>query len=79
MATDPQPVSKPVIEDNIRRTVERTTLRKIRGVLAELGRQEQEGRRFGLGIYAVCGSGLVADLVRRRAGPALRIGWSPMD
>ena len=71
VATDPQPLSKPVIEDNIRRTVERTALRKIRGVLDALEREEQEDRRFRLGIYAVCGTlvllliWFVADLVLR--------------
>jgi hypothetical protein len=55
MAMDPKPPNKPVIEDNVRRTVERTALRKVRGVLDALQRDEQDDRRFRLGVYAVCG------------------------
>jgi hypothetical protein len=69
---DPKPPpNKPVIDDNVRRTVERSALRKVRGVLDALEREEQEDRRFRLGIYAVCGVlvllliWIVADLVLR--------------
>lgn len=56
MAKDPKrPSSKPVIDDNVQRTVERTALRKVRGVLDALEREEQDDRRFRLGVYAVCG------------------------
>lgn len=72
MAMDPKPPpNKPVIDDNVRRTVERTALRKVRGVLDALEREEQDDRRFRLGIYAVCGIlvllliWIVADLVLR--------------
>jgi hypothetical protein len=80
MATDPKPPNKPVIDDNVRRTAERTALRKVRGVLDALEREEQEDRRFRLGIYAVCGRpGPFADLDRRSSGSTLRIGGSPAD
>jgi hypothetical protein len=62
MVTDPKPPNNPVIDDNIRRTVERTALRKVRGVLDALERGEREDRRFRLGIYAVCGT-LVLQLI----------------
>ena len=53
MAMDPKPpANKHVIEDNVRRTVERTALRKIRNVLDALEGDEQHDRRFRLGIYA---------------------------
>ncbi len=72
IAMDPKPPpNKPVIDDNVRRTVERSALRKVRGVLDALEREEQEDRRFRLGIYAVCGVlvllliWIVADLVLR--------------
>ena len=56
MAMDPKPPpNKPVIEDNVRRTVERTALRKVRGVLDALERDEHDDRRFRLGVYAACG------------------------
>ena len=48
------PPNKPVIDDNVRRTVERTALRKVRGVLDALEREEQDDRRFRFGVYAVC-------------------------
>ena len=50
MTTDPKPPNKPVIDDNVRRTVERTALRKIRRVLDALECEEREDRRFRLGI-----------------------------
>lgn len=50
-----QPSDKSVIDDNVQRTVERTALRKVRGVLDALEREEQDDRRFRLGVYAVCG------------------------
>ncbi len=54
---DPKPPpDKQIFDDNVRRTVERTALRKVRGVLDALEREEQEDRRFRLGIYAVCGT-----------------------
>jgi hypothetical protein len=72
IAMDPKPPpNKPVIDDNVRRTVERSALRKVRGVLDALEREEQDDRRFRLGIYAVCGVlvllliWIVADLVLR--------------
>ena len=71
MTTDPKPPNKPVIDDNVRRTVERTALRKIRRVLDALECEEREDRRFRLGIYAVCGTlvllliWFVAELVLR--------------
>ncbi|HEV8645244.1 MAG TPA: hypothetical protein VGR01_06710 [Burkholderiales bacterium] len=53
---DPQPPpNKPVIDDNIRRTVERTALRKVRGMLDALEREEQDDRRFRTRVYVVCG------------------------
>lgn len=53
---DPEPpFGKPVNDDNVQRTVERTALRKVRGVLEALEREEQLDRRFRRGIYAVCG------------------------
>jgi len=56
MAMDPKPPpNKPVIDDNVRRTVERTALRKVRSVLGALEREEQNDRRFRLGVYAACG------------------------
>ena len=52
---DPKPPpNKPVIDDNVQRTVERTALRKVRGLLDELELQERADRRFRLGVYAVC-------------------------
>ena len=70
MATDPKPPNKPVIDDNVRRTVERTALRKVRGVLDALEREEQEDQRFRQGIYAVCGT-LVLLLIWYVAGLVL--------
>ena len=54
MDPEPQP-GKPVIDDNVQRTVERTALRKVRGVLDALEREEQDDRRFHQVVYAVCG------------------------
>ncbi len=69
---DPKPPpSKPVIDDDVQRTVERTALRKVRGVLDALERDEHDDRRFRLGVYAVCGVlallliWIVADMVLR--------------
>lgn len=47
--------NKTDIDENVQRTVERTALRKIRGALDALEREEQEDRRFRLSVYAVCG------------------------
>lgn len=53
---DPKPPSnKSAIDDNVQRTVERTALRKVREVLDALKREEEDDRRFRLGVYAVCG------------------------
>lgn len=49
------PPNKSAIDDNVQRTVERTALRKVREVLDALGREEEDDRRFRLGVYAVCG------------------------
>ena len=49
------PPDRALVDDNVRRTVERTALRKVRGVLDALEREEQNDRRFRLGIYAACG------------------------
>lgn len=49
------PPNKPVIDDNIQRTVERTALRKVRSVLDALGREERHDRRLLQGVFAVCG------------------------
>ena len=54
MAEKPLP-NKPAIDDNIRRTVEQTALRKVRGVLDALEREEQDDRRFRQLVYTVCG------------------------
>jgi len=69
---DPKPLpNKPVIDDNVQRTIERTALRKVRGMLDALEREEQDDRRFRMGVYAVCGVlvllliWFVAVLVRR--------------
>ena len=56
MAMVPKPPpNKPVIDDNVQRTVERTALRRVRGVLDALEREEHDDRRFRPGVYAVCG------------------------
>ena len=69
---DPKPLTnKPVIDDNVRRTVERTALRKVRSVLDALEREEQNDRRLRLGIYAVC-SVLALLLIWFVAGLILR-------
>lgn len=53
---DPKPPpNKSAIDDNVQRTVERTALRKVREVLDALKREEEDDRRFRLGVYAVCG------------------------
>lgn len=53
---DPKPPpNKSAIDDNVQRTVERTAFRKVREVLDALEREENDGRRFRLGAYAVCG------------------------
>jgi hypothetical protein len=53
---DPKPPrSRAALDDNVRRTVERTALRKVRGVLDVLERKDQDDRRFRLGVYAACG------------------------
>ena len=49
------PRSKAALDDNVRRTVERTALRKVRGVLDGQEREEQDDRRLRLGVYGVCG------------------------
>ena len=49
------PRSKAALDDNVRRTVERTALRKVRGVLDAQEREEQDDRRLRLGVYGVCG------------------------
>ena len=49
------PPDRALLADNVRRTVERTALRKVRGVLDALEREEQNDRRFRMGIYAACG------------------------
>ena len=49
------PPNKPAIDDNIQRTVERTALRKVRGVLDALEREAQDDRRFRQRVYTVCG------------------------
>ena len=54
MAQKPPP-NKPAIDDNIQRTVERTALRKVRGALDALEREEQDDQRFRQRVYAVCG------------------------
>ena len=46
------PPDRALVDDNVRRTVERTALRKIRNVLDALEGDEQNDRRFRLGIYA---------------------------
>ncbi|MEK6211571.1 MAG: hypothetical protein AABM64_14580 [Pseudomonadota bacterium] len=70
MDTKPPP-NKPVIDDNVHRTVERTALRKVRSVLDALEREELNDRRFRLGVYAVCGV-LVLLLIWFVAGLVLR-------
>lgn len=53
---DPKPPpNKSAIDDNVQRTVERTALRKVREVLDAVKREEEDDRRFRLGVYAVCG------------------------
>ena len=49
------PPDRALLDVNVRRTVERTALRKIRSVLDAQEREEQNDRRFRLGVYAVCG------------------------
>jgi hypothetical protein len=49
------PPDRALLDDNVRRTVEQTALRKVRGVLDALEREEQNDRRFRMGIYAACG------------------------
>jgi len=53
--TQKPPPNKPAIDDNIQRTVERTALRKVRGALDALEREEHDDRRFRQRVYAVCG------------------------
>ena len=49
------PPDRVLLDDNVRRTVEQTALRKVRGVLDTLEREEQKDQRFRVGIYAACG------------------------
>jgi hypothetical protein len=81
MAMDPKPPSnKPVIDDNVQRTVERTALRKVRGVLDALEREEQSDRRFRRGVYAACGFlVLLLILIVVMLVPSLRVAGSPAD
>lgn len=69
---DPNPSpQQPVIDENVRRTVEGAALRKVRGALDGLEREERYDRRFRSGVYAVCAVlvlfliWFVADLVLR--------------
>ncbi|HKQ26050.1 MAG TPA: hypothetical protein VJT81_16505 [Burkholderiales bacterium] len=52
---NPKPPPDRALDDNVRRTVEQTALRKVRGVLDALEREEQNDRRLRMGTYAVCG------------------------
>ncbi|HYN27840.1 MAG TPA: hypothetical protein VES94_06030 [Burkholderiales bacterium] len=49
------PPDRVLLDDNVRKTVERTALRKIRNVLDALEGDDQNDRRFRVGVYAACG------------------------
>jgi hypothetical protein len=49
------PEKQPAMHDNIRRTVERTALRKVRNVLDEVGAEEAADRRLRRLAYAISG------------------------
>lgn len=64
------PQQKPAIDQNIRRTVEKTALKKVRNVLDEIGAEEAADRRVRRIAYGIAGFVLlllilfVAGLVR---------------
>ncbi len=64
------PEQKPAIDQNIRRTVEKTALKKVRNVLDEIGAEEAADRRVRRIAYGIAGVVLlllilfVAGLVR---------------
>lgn len=64
------PQQKPAIDQNIRRTVEKTALKKVRNVLDEIGAEEAADRRVRRIAYGIAGVVLlllilfVAGLVR---------------
>ena len=53
---NPKPLPDRVLLDvNVRRTVERTALKKVRSVLDAQEREEQNDQRLRMGVYAACG------------------------
>ncbi len=64
------PQQKPAIDQNIRRTVEKTALKKVRNVLDEIGAEEAADQRVRRIAYGIAGVVLlllilfVAGLVR---------------
>ena len=64
------PQQKPAIDQNIRRTVEKTALKKVRNVLDEIGAEEAADRRVRRIAFGIAGVALlllilfVAGLVR---------------
>ncbi len=64
------PQQKPAIDQNIRRTVEKTALKKVRNVLDEIGAEEAADQRVRQIAYGIAGVVLlllilfVAGLVR---------------
>lgn len=49
------PPDRVLLDVNVRRTVERTALRKVRRVLDAQEREEQNDRRLRMRVYAACG------------------------
>ena len=49
------PEQKPAIDQNIRRTVEKTALKKVRNVLDEIGAEEAADRRVRRIAYGIAG------------------------
>ena len=49
------PQQKPAIDQNIRRTVEKTALKKVRNVLDEIGAEEAADRRVRRIAYGIAG------------------------